>query len=219
MKFIFKYLFIIVIVGITSSCFSNKKKGQDINDYVNDSIAVIITDTLQEPLIEATSIYETPIDMNSVKKKYTEFSTSGILPISESRHLYKPKDKGYFGRYNLIEPQSQQIVGNLIIFNDDKEWQYDNQTDIFIEIKATDKGILVFDDIEVGSELSLLQSKLGKPHNSIDNTLIYRDDKLNTIALFEVKNKKISWFKVGLYNDEFYKDIDTNINKLLKQHQ
>lgn len=211
--YIFSYaIFVAFILG---ACINANKERYD-TIIETDTVAPLLENTPEEALDEDSSIYFNPLNVSQIKKKYEASSTSGILSNSKSYKYYKPKEDGFYGFYILIsEGVESSPLGQLVIFNDEKPWWYDNATDIFVAVIAVEKGISVFGDLEVGSTELQLENRLGSPYKKNDNLTIYKDDKTKTIALFRLKDKKITWFRIGKYSDAFYHNIDENIHELL----
>jgi hypothetical protein len=157
-----------------------------------------------------------PFDLNKLKEKYKNYSTSTFLNNKDSKFYFKPEDHGFFGLYGIVNEYADfEVIGCLTVFNNETPWNYDNNTDRFIEIYAIKKGIVVFDSIEVGKNFQILINQLGEPTLKLNDYFIYYD-KSQTIAIFKIVNKEIVWFKIGKYNSFILNNFNENIKYLLE---
>jgi len=161
-----------------------------------------------------------PFDVMKLKQEFEDMVTSTFVSNSDSKIYARPKEKGYYGKYYLSKyyeiDNEVYMSGSLTIFNDSLPWIYDNKSDIFIELTAEYPGIFIFDKIEVGSDISLVDDYLGKPFFKKDNITIYNYVSTHLIALFKIENNKIMWFRCGYYSDEVINNIEKHLPSLLK---
>ncbi|MDL2306150.1 hypothetical protein LJC72_12580 [Bacteroides sp. OttesenSCG-928-D19] len=156
-----------------------------------------------------------------IKKKFEDFYTSGIGRKKREPLYIKPYESGFYGGYNLLssgEKDECWCSGQMIIYNHEYPWMYDNKTDYFIEITVYNSGIPVFGSIEIGSTKNLLEQTIGTKYcKKKDNLIIYKLDSLNIIALFYIQNDKIGAFRLGRYKSEVLLNIDNYIEDLSNQ--
>ena len=145
-------------------------------------------------------------------KKYCE--TSGGLSNKGQEYFYKPKDKGIYGFYTLFDSDDNFPTGELIIHCDVKkltDWKVDNKTQIFIKLHLSEENygqltnakhspIKLFNTIGIGSNVSKLFLKLGKPKIINDSIAVYWDIN-RTIGVFKLKDSLITELRYGRYNN------------------
>ena len=162
-------------------------------------------------------LLNSPVNVSAVKKKYEGLTTSTILDISSSRHFYKPDSIGFYGLYILIgdvKNTKTSFVGKLTVFNNENTWYYNNNSDVFIELVLDDSDLYVYENINIGTDVSILEKKFGNPNLILSNHYVYFNN--NTIAIFEIIEEKIKWIKIGHYSEETVKNIKQNIEELVK---
>jgi hypothetical protein len=211
MKQIKNYLLILICSITIVFCNEKNDKTNSINQKKN----------LDVQTTEKTKILldKSPINLNEIKNKFDEYTTSTILSNAETKIYYIPDTIGYFGSYHLIgnKEGKYKIVGILTVFNNEKIWTYDNKSDIFIEIVLYDKDVLVYNNIDIGEDEAILLKELGNPHKKIKNHYIYVENN-QTIAVFEIIDKKIAWIKIGCYKDDIISNIDKYIYELINHY-
>ena len=67
--------------------------------------------------------------------------------------------------------------------------------------------LYVYDEINVGSNVSHLIQCLGEPKLIINDFYVYSDN-IQSIAIFEIVEEKIKWIKIGRYNECIINNID-----------
>lgn len=158
------------------------------------------------------------LNMTELKEKYEEGATSTKLNKANTTLYMNPNSKGYFGRYIFSDYINDDLyrVGSLTVFNNETPWMYNNVNDVFIELTATQPGISIFDDIQVGTEISTIKEQLGEPSINEDSLIAYKNEDSLWIALFKVEEKRVKSYKLGRYKDEIVKNIQKYKDKLLK---
>lgn len=208
-----KYLYIILLfLGVICSCSEKKTTIKDTSQLVdNDTLPMQYGDEL---LMDN----EVPFNLVELKNKYEDGSTSTMLNNKNVILYKKPDSSGYYGRYTFSDYYEKDVyrIGSLTIFNDETPWMYDTLNEKFIEITAKYPGILIFDKIQVGVEVSVVEECLGNPFMKEDNIIIYKNEDISRIALFVIKENKVKSYKLGYYKDEVLKDIPKYIPELLK---
>jgi hypothetical protein len=121
------------------------------------------------------SVYR--LNLTTIKKKYQEFSTSGILSKKEQKDLYKPDSIGFYGFYNLVDSLSMDLCGFLVVYNKGipKNWKYDNTDDIFILLDYQKGDMTFFNGIKIGQQELVLQEKLKDCFHYKKGTMIHAD--------------------------------------------
>ncbi len=154
-------------------------------------------------------------------------STSTYLSKEQSAQYMRPKENGFFGSYsifldtnnyaNLAESiyedlpnDTAQLVSTktcdnfihaeLVVFNDENPWYYNNTTDIFIEMNTHSSGLPIF-GIEVGDSKEKLSNQFGSPDWKYKNVWIYKiAGKTNSLAFFCIRHNGVAWMQFGFYN-------------------
>lgn len=137
------------------------------------------------------------LNLPVIKKKYQEFSTSGILPKKEQKDLYKSDSIGFYGFYNLIDSLSMDLHGFLIVYNKGipQNWRYDNTDDIFILLDYLKGDLTFFNGIKIGLKERELLEKLKDYFHYKKGTMIHSDiDNYSTDIYLE--NDTISRIKI-----------------------
>ena len=154
----------------------------------------IVIDTMENVKAQIIDVYTT-------KMKYMKYYTSTFLTAEESKIYHKPNKNGYFGSYDLFQKEENKpivLLAEMVIFNDEKPWWFENKTDEFIEITIYHKGILLFDSIGVGDSVKKIVSLLGAPIASSEKTKIFKFR--NYFIAVQVKNNVVEILKAGRYN-------------------
>ena len=104
----------------------------------------------------------TPIDVISIKKKYAQYSTSTVIPLSESQGFYRPDQSGFYGLYTLYDDNIKSVCGEMTIFNKGtpQNWKYDNEDDIFISLDFSYGDLMFLKNIRLGLSEKDLKEKL-----------------------------------------------------------
>lgn len=207
-----KHIYFIILITLICSCSENKS----IKPF---------SQTLENTHLEKKVIFGLPFDLDSLKVSWSDFITSGFRGKEDTKFFYKPKEKGFYGGYTFridhLEEEDKAgeplIEGGYItIFSDKMPWLASDSTETFIMFKANKKGIPVYDNITIGTDVSLLNSRFGKPYRIIDNIVAYKDD-INMLAAFELDNtNKVNRIYIGHLNEYFYEDFDKNLTELFK---
>ncbi|MDR1984724.1 MAG: hypothetical protein LBQ28_07875 [Prevotellaceae bacterium] len=201
----------IIICCITSNCSDIKK---DKINSINNKNELYEVQTDEKIKILNTN----PINVKEVKDRFKEFTTSTILNNTQTSIYYKPDTVGYYGRYYIVEKKEDKysIIGTLSIFNSDRIWDYDNISDIFVEIVINGNSLCVYSSIHIGVNKSVLVKMLGNPLKKTKDHYIYVNDK--TIAIFKIIDEKVVWIKIGRYNDDVIENINENIYELINKN-
>lgn len=200
-------IFCLFIIGCTESTNNQSRtiktqKEQRASSVIegesDDKIKIQESDRIKQLL-------ENPLDIFELKEKY--HATSTFMQSQEAKRYFKPSQDGFLGIY---------IFGadELVVFNNEKPWKYNNKTDIFIEVRANTDFVVAFDSVTVGIGVSDLKKQLGYPQVTKGDLFYYHNGK-HTIATFKISGDTIEKFRVGKYNvsvehdgiPEFLKDI------------
>lgn len=182
-----------------------------------DSLEVLCLPGEKEKLSYLEQTDTPPFDLNNLKEKYDRFDgfTSGMVPASECKQFYRPAEEGFYGGYNLLEPNAEPgFDGRIIVFNNEYPWYYVNDTDIFIELTAYNPDIVIFENIHVAMAETALKDKLGEPYYDKDGILLYVAKNKNLIAMFKILNSKVKWIRVGYYKDDVLEAPEAYFNIL-----
>lgn len=219
---------ILILVGclifiMTAGCLGKNNVSKEIVHQEQLAMDSLNTPDLPDVSKELSFFEKTdisPVDLKRIKKKYDRFDgfTSGMLGNKETKMFYRPAKEGFYGFYSLLGVlhDDYKIDGELIVFNNEYPWYYDNDTDIFIELTAYGFDILVFEDIHVGMTEQKLRTKLGQPYYDKDGVLLYIAKNKKLIAVFKITDNHIEWLKVGYYNDAILNNPEANISILTK---
>ncbi|MBB4037503.1 hypothetical protein GGR21_003420 [Dysgonomonas hofstadii] len=209
-----KYLILVsaLLVSLLFSCAP--KKSEPVTENKVDLIDISVN--TNQPVREK---YQPPFDMEKLKQGFADDATSTFLGNNSIKLYEKPKEKGFFGRYHLSKYYEKDkdmfVAGSLTVFNDTTPWLYDDMTDIFIELAVKYPGITIFNEIEIGSDISLVDKYLDKPFLKNDTLTVYKHGAIQMVALFKTKDGKIRWYKYGYYNEEVVNNIEKHIPLLL----
>lgn len=157
----FIFLNIILCFKYSNFFYSNCPKQEPFQIYKynkNEFDKTLPTDSM-ECIFPEDSI--TPIDVLRIKKKYAKYSTSTVIPSSETQGFYRPDLSGFFGLYTLYDDNMKSVCGEMIIFNKGipQNWKYDND-DIFISIDISNGDLKFFKNICLGLSENDLKQKL-----------------------------------------------------------
>jgi len=207
--------FVILFLCICSCIGKNEKQEDSIKTETNLQIKSIVGDILPPRLKK----FEPPFDLEELKRRFDNEATSTFLDNNRIKLYDRPREKGYYGRYYLPSYYDKKgetyVAGALTIFNDTIPWMSDNKTDIFIELTVGYPGITIFDEIDIGSDISLVDKLLGDPFINNDTLFVYKNETTHMLALFRTKEAKIKWYKYGYYNKEVIDHIENYLPSLL----
>jgi hypothetical protein len=203
-----------IVLSIVFSCqeFSSKKReNNETPQYINEESRLI------EPNIIKWGI---PFNVDSLKKEWYGSTTSTFLNDKSSQFLFRPTNRGVYIGYSILHEITKEGSENyefeggvLTVFNSDLLDK--KNEDIFISFRTKYRGISIYDNISVGSPMSIVLDKFGKPIKIIDNNFVFMDDN-NFLAIFRRdKNNKILFMYIGNMNEDFYNSLDANLEKLL----
>jgi hypothetical protein len=118
-----------------------------------------------------------PININEIKKRFSKYSTSGVLPSNERKRYPTANSNGFLGFYQLFEGAEQteiKFIGELIVHvnGTPEKWRYDNTDETFISIRLHSGNILVWNRLGIGSsESDVLKFINGNFHYKKGSTL------------------------------------------------
>lgn len=209
-----KPLYIVICFSLFYSCL----KTSNVDNIKEETTIEEMGDSIATNAISKQSI---SLDLEKIKKMFEGSSTSTLLSKNKSKHYYKPQENGYFGKYYFIkdtkknENSISEHVAQFVVFNTEKEWKYDNKTDIIIEASVYSNDIIVFPGVEIGSNTQKLEQYFGTPYKIYKNEYyIYKER--NLITIFKIKDDKIQSYRVGLYNDNVIENLNNNIDTLIE---
>jgi hypothetical protein len=205
-----KSLLLISVCLVCTYCTNKVDKESGLTISLTDSIE---TDKERE-IKKYSTIFEEPFNLDSIKNKYREYTTSTLLSIKQTELFYRQNDNGYYGQYNLIEKSSNGFkrIGMLTVFNNINPWIFENETDKFTEIICKESGIYVYDSICIGTEIHELMNKLGKPNIKEGDHIIYYDEE-NLVMIFKIIDNKVNWFRIGYYKPDIIDRIELLLNR------
>jgi hypothetical protein len=165
-----KCFFSISIFISLLSCQNSATESGNKELFRSDSI---LTTTSIDTLINE-NILE-PINIKSIKTLDFLTTTSGVLPISETRNLCKPDTNGFFGFYSLINGKTHKYFGILKIFTSDlpKNWRDDSNNETFAAIELFGDDITLCEEIKVGMSEDRLKQFVGKSNYIKKGQLAY----------------------------------------------
>ena len=134
--------------------------------------------TKSENLDSVTNIkLGVPINLKEIKTLDFLTVTSGVVPNSETNKLCKPDTIGFFGGYNLINKNTNELIGYLKVFTTDKPetWRFDNNNEIFSAIELTGQDVSVWDSIKIGLIENKLIEFIGQNFHYKKGQTIYAD--------------------------------------------
>ena len=142
------------------------------------------------------------INVYRLKKSCTPFSTSTYLSVKDTKIYYRPNNDGYYGMYHLFKDRdgNVELMGEMVIFNDEKPWMFENETDEFIEIITSHAEVLIFDTIGVGANVKTLTTAFGTPVDSVGEIKIFKSR--NCFITAKIEDGIIVILKAGFYNEE-----------------
>jgi hypothetical protein len=212
-----KIISLILFFTLGSCLRNNSKTGKEYTETVEQQNEIEHVE-YAEP--QKYSLSDIPVNIDEVKRKYEKHTTSSIVNKSEWYKYYRPDTVGFYGDYCLInndENGESPFVGYLVVFNnsanDAKRWYYYNTSDVFIEITVNTPDLYVYGDICVGSDITHLNRRLGKPNIIINNFHIY-SDYVQNVAIFDISERKIRSIRIGRYNENIIKKLGENIYEL-----
>lgn len=209
----------IILVTILISCSCNQEK----NNNKRIEVEIIKKDTtLSEKEICKILSDSDIIDLSYVKEHFKDCYTSGISSHKERSNLYFKMDDDYFlGQYNFPyngeDKKACWMSAQLMIYNNEKPWNYENNTDIFVEITVNNPGIFLFGQIEVTSSLDNVKSKLGEPYREYKDVFIYKFESQNLVVILKIQNNQVICFRAGRYNNEALLNIKSYLPLLLDE--
>jgi hypothetical protein len=145
------------------------------------------------------------LDVFEIKQRCKPYSTSTFLSKSKTSIYSSHSENGYFGNYTLFTQQKENdkveavYMGEMVIFNTETPWKYDNKTDEFIEILIVNEGILLFENFGVGMPKHLFVEKLGTPLKSTQNVMVFKVGKYYMSIWLE--NDRANKLKAGHYSN------------------
>ncbi|MDL2306151.1 hypothetical protein LJC72_12585 [Bacteroides sp. OttesenSCG-928-D19] len=210
-----KQVLFIFLLSVFYSCTNNSKvvesKANDFSSVESDPAPIEVNNPWSNIDV---------IDLIKVKNDYKDRFTSGIENGSFKCKLYMtPYEGGYYGAYNLLslgKKKESGLSAYTVIYNSEWPWMYDNNTDIFIEITIYNSDIFVFGEIEVGTNVSVLNKIFGNSLIKNHEFVIYKNKETNLLAVFRIKNDIIITILVGYYKDEVFFDLDKYFPVLIK---
>lgn len=197
------YQYIIILLLLVTSCFIYWSINSNTDSQYNDQVQRVLKEKAVK--VQKAEVHPFTIDVHKIKKRYQKYSTSSFIPKSQILDIYPYYDeKGYFGRYILITDDLggadlDEIVGNMVVFNNEKPWLYDNTTDHFVQIIAASKHLNLFKDINVGDSVSTLLKTWGDPWLQNGECLHYQKEEY--ICTFYIIGSIISCYRIGVYNN------------------
>lgn len=191
------YIYLITIFTLTA-CSAVDKEGNEISTENNFKADTLKTNelNLDSANLKNEKTFGGPIDILELKGLKFLTVTSGVWPHSESKTFCKPYDHKFFGHYQLIDKSDDKFgfIGQLIVSvpNSAESWTYENDYEIFVEIKLENSKIRIWKDIGVGTKETQLKSFIGDNFHYKKGTMIYAelgDYSLNATILGDTINK------------------------------
>jgi hypothetical protein len=159
----------------------------------------IYPDTIRQISTKRTvvkpDIYET-IDINEIKGLDFLTTTSGVIPLSETKFLCKPDAAGFFGFYSLINKHTNTLFGYLKVYvpESSKAWRFDSDNEYFSSIELVGSDIELLNKFKVGmSEYQLMES-LGSSFDRKHEGVVYASFKkyVGSFCIDEARVKKVT---------------------------
>ncbi|MBN2891467.1 MAG: hypothetical protein JXL97_06355 [Bacteroidales bacterium] len=206
MKFVLNNIVILILILV--SCNKNEEltEGKQALNY-NFSISVKVRNNYHEQQNTKSKLFFRWVNLELREYLKNEAGckniTAGESPISKD-YYYLPNYKGHGGLYNLF---NEGTLGKMLVYVPDSldGWYCESNDEDFIfyfnnwNLWPEHAGrIFLLYKIELGMLESELKLKLNKPCQEYRNYLVYHD-YYNTIAVFEIKNKKIESILIGKY--------------------
>jgi hypothetical protein len=147
-----KQLLQITLVTLTLISCSNEK----LDTKQTDQLETVSDSTISE-IVEAhkTTEIPEPFDISQIDSKKGLDFTSGVLSKEDFKEYCDNSDNGIYGRYNLIDQNSElehPVVGTIDIYKPDSEsnWQASDSNQTIWKINLKSDVISVWDSIHVG---------------------------------------------------------------------
>ena len=122
-------------------------------------------------------IVDPPVDIKMIKNLPFLTTTSGVVPVKETKKLCKPAMSGFFGHYQLINKNNKSFIGQLFVYTTDKpgNWRFDTNNEAFAEIQLVSNEIKVWDSLGVGTNKKDLLAFIGQNFQRQKGTVLQTD--------------------------------------------
>lgn len=212
-----KYTIILLIILISYSCNQVKNNNKRTEIEITTKDTVILEKEICKRLFNSDII-----DLSFIKEHFKDGYTSGISSNKKRSNLYFKMDDDYFlGQYNFPyngkDEKACWMSAQLMVYNNEKPWNYENDTDIFVETTVNNPGIFLFNQIEVTSSLNEVKLTLGEPYKKYEDFFIYKFDSQNLLTILKIQNKEVVCFRAGRYNNDVLLNIESYLPLLLDE--
>ncbi len=155
--------FIIGVLSVLSVISCNTKKPDRAVSFLskNDSLPSSVPNLINPSLEELLSI-----NLNKIKNQGRKYTTSTVVANEQSKKYYRPSIEGFYGSYTLFFENGVKqptYIGYLVVFNDKKEWLYEDTEDYLIEIYVEEDDIVIDEELKVGTHISDFIKTFGEP--------------------------------------------------------
>ena len=195
------YFFIIFLMAsVMSSCLEVKEQQLE---KKNTRVQVDKKEKLEKMANKPEPAKEPPhisldVNVQSVKNQLIGFTSSFLNKKEISPYIRKPNPK-YYEIYYLIIENPTNVIGTMIIYDDENPYVFQKNTDEFIEITLWKPGLKITpQDLEVGITEEELKKKIPGLKPIEKNVWVFEQDSLK--AFFKIENGKVTRLRIGLYN-------------------
>ncbi len=154
-------------------------------------------ETIMLEINKSDSLSE-PVILEELKRPYQKYSTTGVLIHSEAEKLCPIDSTGFFGCYNLINKDNLEIIGELIVFTNDKPkyWHFNSKNETFISLSTQSSAIKVWNQSFINMSYSDLKVFIGERFHYKKGQTVYGDFG-DFEGAFNLKNDTIFEFKIN----------------------
>lgn len=202
-----KTLFIILYLFLVFSCTNETENNNQGNvPLISNSQSLKSNDSIiQSPNKASIQLTVESVDLNSIKSKFKESNTSGILPKSENKNFAIKEPNNFFvGVYYFINSTIKEVpyvAKAIIICEHTGEWNYSNENEELIEFSSYSNLTNPFSEIvSIGQTKEEVFKQLGNSFKEIESNLIYFDSFGNAATIL-FKKDTVQAIRVGKYKD------------------
>lgn len=195
-------LVIIFLLFFIYSCKNETKKKQNQN-LVDRNIEQQFKqdDSLKSKIILPLTVEE--VSLNSIKKRFLEFYTSGKLSSRECLN-YKPKKQiEFYGVYYFTHSNRQiPLAGKAIVACQEQDgWDYLNLLEEVVEFTTYSNELNPFIEfVQIGQTKKDVTQNLSNDFNEVENNLTYTDKEGNVVKIL-LNTDTVVAIQVGRYKN------------------
>lgn len=203
-----KLVLVVFIILLISCDNKNIGKKNSISIEEKESVESNNADN-KDSFLNEISLLEKDISVSGIKTQL-DGVTTGFLTINKSKIFLDRGKNNFYGFYTLIKGKPNKRVGQLIIYDSINPYIYEKNTDEFVEITLTKKGVSIYSDsLRIGMKEKELINALGTEYNRFNETLIFTSE--NKKGFFKIKDSLVCKIKIGIYLDS------VDVEKLLRE--